>query len=104
MKLKILYFLSINATTYTNCANLYDFLRTLTSNFNHFRQYTQSNCIFECQLKTATERCQCVAWDYPQIKPMPICDRFGRKCFTTIMTNASLGNTCECPLDCETSR
>ena len=77
---------------------------TFVSNFYHFRQYTQSNCIFECQLKTATDRCQCVAWDYPQLKSMPICDRFGRECFKTIMSNASLGNTCDCPLDCETSR
>ena len=43
-------------------------------------------------------------WDYPQIERMPICDRFGRECFTTIMTNASLGNLCHCPLDCETTR
>ena len=35
---------------------------------------------------------------------MPICDRFGRECFKIIMTNTSLGNTCDCPLDCETTR
>ena len=69
-----------------------------------YRKYTQSNCIFECQLKTASDRCKCVPWDYPQIERMPICDRFGRECFKTIMTNASLGNTCDCPLDCETTR
>ena len=69
-----------------------------------YRKYTQSNCIFECQLKTASDRCQCVPWDYPQIERMPICHRFGRECFKTIMTNASLGNACDCPLDCETIR
>ena len=68
------------------------------------RKYTQSNCIFECQLKIASQKCQCVPWDYPQIERMPICNRFGRECFKTIMTNASLGNTCDCPLDCETTR
>ena len=69
-----------------------------------YRKYTQSNCLFECQLKDASSKCQCVPWDYPQVERMPICDRFGRECFLIIMTNASLGNTCDCPLDCETKR
>jgi len=70
-----------------------------------FKKYTRSNCMFECQLKTASDKCQCVPWDYPQLERMTICDRFGRECFRKIMANESRpGNSCDCPLDCETTR
>ena len=70
--------------------------------FLTYRKYTQSNCVFECQLKNASDKCQCIPWDYPQLTAMPICDRFGRECFTSVMT--TVGPKCECPIDCETTR
>ena len=95
------------ANSFSSSTNCYYMFFSLVIDYTQpffYRKYTQSNCIFECQLKTATDRCQCVPWDYPQIERMPVCHRFGRECFETIMTNASLGNTCDCPLDCETTR
>ena len=102
MKIAILFFSSTELYYFNDHFNLIYYIQTI-----FYRKYTQSNCIFECELKIASDRCQCVPWDYPQlerVKRMPICDRFGRECFTIIMTNASLGNTCDCPLDCETIR
>ena len=29
-----------------------------------FKIYTQSNCIYECHVKKASEYCQCVPWDF----------------------------------------
>ena len=70
-----------------------------------FKYYTQSNCKFECQLKMAYDRCQCGPWDFPHMNSSwPMCDRYGRECFKTMMQNASLARKCACPLDCATTR
>ena len=71
-----------------------------------FKDYRERNCIFECQLKFAHSKCQCIPWDYPHFNDtfMPICDRFGRICFETFMANTSIIEACDCPNDCAATR
>ena len=71
-----------------------------------FKEYSQRNCIFECQLKFAFSKCQCIPWDYPHLENEfhKICDRFGRDCFEKFMENTTLIKTCDCPYECATTR
>ena len=70
-----------------------------------FKRYTQTNCLFECQLKVAYNKCQCVPWDYPHLNDSwSICDRFGRKSFLEIMQKVDLNKDCNCILDCAITR
>ena len=70
-----------------------------------FKGYTQANCLFECHLKAAYEKCACIPWDFPRLnKTWPLCDRFARECFQLDMTNAEIDDQCNCPLDCATTR
>ena len=51
-----------------------------------FKDYSQANCKFECQLNAAYEKCHCVPWDYPHLNDsMAICDGYGRECFKAFM-------------------
>ena len=70
-----------------------------------FKEYTQANCFFECHLKFAYEKCQCVPWDFPYMnKTWPICDKFGRECFRIKMKDPNHDKQCNCHLDCATTR
>ena len=72
-----------------------------------FSEYTQNNCQFECQPNIASEKCQCVPWDYPHLNAtMSICDRFGRYCFMSFMANTTIFKNCgeDCPYECATTR
>ena len=70
-----------------------------------FKGYSQANCLFECQLKIAYDKCQCVPWDYPHLNDSwSICDRFGRECFLDMMIKVDLHKECNCILDCAITR
>lgn len=70
-----------------------------------FEGYTQANCFFECQLKTAYAKCQCFPWDYPRLNDTwELCDWMGRDCFRTMVKKTDLNEQCNCPLDCATTR
>ena len=70
-----------------------------------FATYTQNNCRYECKMRKAIEKCQCIPWDFPQFKDQfhPICDRFARDCFLTKMKDTESLVNCSCPNDCETT-
>ena len=58
--------------------------------------YTKTNCQFECKIKNAAEKCQCLPWDFNFLtidKDFSECDVFGRTCFYNIM-NMKLNNSC----------
>ena len=67
-----------------------------------FSIYTQNNCRYECKMRQAVQKCQCIPWDYPQFKSKqhPICNKFSRNCFQQVMTNAEAQRNCLCPNDC----
>ena len=70
-----------------------------------FREYSQSNCVFECQLNVAYDKCHCIPWDYPHLNDsMNICDRFGRDCFEKFMANSTFIKNCDCLPECATTR
>ena len=70
-----------------------------------FEGYTQANCHFECQLKTAYATCECFPWDYPNLNASwKVCDWMGRKCFRAMIKKTNLNEQCDCPLDCATTR
>ena len=69
--------------------------------------YSQSGCIFECQLEEALEFCGCTPWNYPHLKEegfSRVCDFWGKKCFDNVMANFTLAATkCTediCPPEC----
>ena len=76
-----------------------------------FERYDKTNCIFECQMKKAYDKCGCVPWNYPPFqKPnkdgsdslTPVCDTFGNACFDKFLTE-QVGKSiahCECLPNC----
>ena len=70
-----------------------------------FKDYSQANCKFECQLKAAYEKCHCVPWDYPHLNDsMAICDGYVREIFKEIMVNPETKEACQfCENDCTTT-
>ena len=69
-----------------------------------FKVYTEANCNFECKLKIAFDKCQCVPWDYPKLNDsMVTCDRFGRICFKRILELPQTTKNCSCLSDCTTT-
>ena len=73
--------------------------------------YSQSGCIFECQLEEATDFCGCVPWDYPHLQEhglQRICDFWGKSCFEKVMANFTVASAkCGediCPPECISHR
>ena len=75
------------------------------NNLMLFKDYSQANCKFECQLKAAYEKCHCVPWDYPHLNDsMAICDGYVREIFKEIMVNPETKKACQyCENDCTTT-
>ena len=79
-------------------------------NLDLFKVYTQANCLKECEIKYAAEKCGCIPWSVPQMDNAEdpkkrICDYFGNACFMTASgyLNHSTAN-CNCPYDCSGER
>ncbi len=73
-----------------------------SGSLNSFGQYTQSACLFECQLKIAAEKCNCTAWDYPRLNSdVDLCwYKVAKSCFKTQMDSFIDSDDCDCPNDC----
>ncbi len=77
-----------------------------------FKAYSQTSCIFECQLRRATNLCNCTLWDYPKVEPsFPTCvdqhaynidmlSLSSNVCFNTAMRKPVRPADCDCPNDC----
>ncbi len=68
-----------------------------------FKTYSQSACIFECQLRKAVEGCNCTAWDYPSIaQNIDICGgQLSVNCFYYVMSKPMKPGYCNCLSDCD---
>ncbi len=78
-----------------------------------FKTYSQTSCLFECQLRLATHSCNCTKWDYPKVdERYPTCvDRHAydfrmpelssTDCFDTAMKKPVRLRDCDCPNDCD---
>ncbi len=66
-----------------------------------FHQYSQSACIFECQLKRAQDNCNCTPWNYPQQSGhVNLCWHYvAKNCFEEHMKITNFAS-CDCPNDC----
>ena len=77
-------------------------------NVHLFKDYRQGNCLFECQLLSAFDKCGCIPWDYPFLNDsMAICDKFGRHCFQSFLVDDETITKCnqsQCENDCVSTR
>ncbi len=66
-----------------------------------FGWYSQSACLFECQMKRATDKCNCTPWNYPQRSDkVNLCWHWVAKyCYEEEMKKSNLAY-CDCPNDC----
>ncbi len=67
-----------------------------------FQDYSQSKCLFECHLKSASRKCSCIPWNYPHIdNKLPVCLEFRYKCFQKALLSVKDENgSCDCPPAC----
>ena len=79
---------------------------------NIFRWYTQSSCLFECQLKRAYRACGCIGWDYPHFSSnLRTCygnvhrsSDGGHRCFEAFMDSGGMPSQCpQCLGSCEST-
>ncbi len=73
-----------------------------SDDLNIFNIYSQSACIFECQLKMAINKCHCSNWDYPVYNDsISYCNIGGPdQCFLGMMKAPMDLQNCNCPNDC----
>ena len=72
-----------------------------------FNLYSRSSCLFECQLKYASARCQCVPWNYPRLtEDISICHYISQNCFEKALDDSNILTNCSnnCPNDCTTTQ
>lgn len=61
-----------------------------------FKFYAMKNCQYECYIKMAEKRCQCIPWDFMHNSQALECDLFGRTCFYNAMKNLIKSNETHC--------
>ena len=84
-------------------------LPTESDSLDIFKWYTQSSCLFECQLKRAYDACGWTAWNYPHFRPdLKVChgdasySQTGFECFEHFMDSGGMPSQCpECLGSCE---
>ena len=62
-----------------------------------FKKYSKNNCLYECHVSKASDKCKCIPWDFFQKeKHYQECDIFGRTCFFAEFDNLTHfpGNIC----------
>ncbi len=76
--------------------------RQEADNLNIYQTYSQSACLFECQIKMAIDVCNCSSWDYPSFSDSTnLCTVISsRKCFYNIMRETMSPKQCDCPNSC----
>ena len=53
-----------------------------TEGLEIFSVYTEHNCFFECRLKLARAKCNCVPWNFPFRVSDQVCNPLGKICFS----------------------
>ncbi len=76
--------------------------RTENEMLEVYNAYSQTACIFECQLRKAVEKCNCTAWDYPKVnQDVPTCAfDYENACFKYVMGIPMKPQYCDCLNDC----
>ena len=55
-----------------------------------FKVYSKTNCLYDCYIAEAFQKCQCIPWDFiHNIKESNECDIFGRTCFMNVFENST---------------
>ncbi len=68
---------------------------------NIFKSYSQSTCFFECQLKMASQFCNCTPWNYPRSSGDVLCiGEVAKYCFEKQMEITISPAICDCPNNC----
>ena len=50
--------------------------------------YTKANCLYDCRIQQALNKCLCIPWDFVNSFESPWeCDIFGRTCFFNVIEN-----------------
>ena len=67
------------------------------------KAYIQQNCRYECKVRYAIDKCDCIPWDFPLKTNVTECDVFGRTCFMNAIKHfIANGRKCsECKDPCE---
>ncbi len=77
--------------------------KTEISRGSVFKQYSNANCVFECNLVLATSKCGCVPWDFPrQDGTTPMCAPKGSTCFRQAISAMETERCGHCIPDCNT--
>ena len=69
-----------------------------------FQFYKQTKCLFECRLRFAAGKANCIPWDYPQpegLEDDPICTSMELPIFEGAMDSAKALDGCVCLPDCD---
>ncbi len=71
-------------------------------NLTLYKDYSQSKCQFECNLRRATKKCGCTPWNYPHIdEEVPTCLEYKHACFVNALSLAQEDyEACDCPPAC----
>lgn len=77
-----------------------------SNNLKIFQTYSQSACLFECQLKMAITVCNCSTWDYPVLDESVNYCTVGRStnCFKSMMADTLALHQCDCPNECSVTQ
>lgn len=68
-----------------------------------FRNYSENNCLFECETNLTIKRCGCTAYYMPYVKPLPICGFAKMNCVEESSLLA-LNENCNCLPGCNELR
>ncbi len=71
-------------------------------NLTLFKDYGQSQCLFECQMRLAVRQCGCIPWNYPHIDhEVPVCLEHQHRIFKEAFLLAEEDHdACDCPPAC----
>ncbi len=69
-----------------------------------FKNYSQSSCLFECQMKKAfmgSNAPKCLPWDFPHAEePLSVCNGWTFDYLASTPYETTPTDNCDCPVDC----
>lgn len=75
-----------------------------TKGLRFFEHYTQTGCIYECQINFARAKCGCTPWNVPNLhNSWRLCDFHGHHCFQYELASLDT-KECNCPVNCNLGR
>ena len=74
------------------------------SESSNFKVYTNNNCLYECHVRLAAQKCNCIPWDYigsKEVLALEECNIFGRSCFKDVMEYYTIISSDPCKRSCK---